>query len=167
MVTQAESVCATLKGDLDARGEFPVDDFDPANPSQDALPVVGDYFASANAATEKALQSLRRLDPPTEIQPELDALTDAMAAQLASAKQQVAAAQNSDVAGFTATLAAATETIQNVDNAATRLAQNLATRDPANGPATGAARPRFGLWPLVDLPGPTWPEPILYADERT
>lgn len=121
VVTQAESVCATLKGDLDARGEFPVDDFDPANPSQDALPVVGDYFASANAATEKALQSLRRLDPPTEIQPELDALTDAMAAQLASAKQQVAAAQNSDVAGFTATLAAATETIQNVDNAADAL----------------------------------------------
>jgi hypothetical protein len=121
VVAQADDVCAEMRDELDARGDFPVNHFEPENPSPEALPVVGDYFASANAATEKALQSLRNLEPPTEIQPELDALTDAMAAQLASAKVQVAAAQNSDVAGYTATLSAATRTIENVDEAADAL----------------------------------------------
>jgi hypothetical protein len=121
VVARVEAVCAGLRDELDARGDFPVDDFDPENPSPDALPVVGKYFASANAATEKALQWLRDLDAPTEIQPKLDALTDTMVAQLAGAKEQVAAAQNSDVAGFTATLAAATETIEHVDDTADAL----------------------------------------------
>jgi hypothetical protein len=44
-----------------------------------------------------------------------------MAAQLASAKNQVAAANRSDVAGFTATLATASATIEDVDEAADEL----------------------------------------------
>ena len=121
VVAQVEAVCAALQDELDARGDFPVDGFDPENPSPEALPVVGAYFASATAATEEALQSLRDLDAPAEIQPEFDAFTAAMAAQLASAKQQVAAAKKSDVAGFTATLATASQTIENFDQAADKL----------------------------------------------
>jgi hypothetical protein len=121
VVAQVEGVCAALHDELDARGDFPVDGFDPENPSPEALPVVGDYFASATTATEMALVSLRDLDAPAEIRPELDALTVAMAAQLASAKNQVAAAKRSDVAGFTATLATASTTIEDVDEAADEL----------------------------------------------
>ncbi len=121
VVAQVEDVCAALQDELDARGDFPVDGFDPENPSPEALPVVGEYFASATAATGKALQSLRDLAAPAEIQPKLDAFTAAMAAQLASAKLQVAAAKKSDVAGFTATLATASQTIENFDQAADEL----------------------------------------------
>ena len=121
VVAQVEGVCAALQDELDARGDFPVDGFDPENPSREALPVVGAYFAAATAATEKALQALRDLDAPAEIQPKLDAFTAAMAAQLASAQEQVAAAKQSDVAGFTATLATASETIENFDQAADEL----------------------------------------------
>lgn len=121
VVAQAQAVYAGLWDKLAARGNFPVDDFDPVNPSPDALPAVGDYFAPAIAATEKALQSLRGLDAPAEIQPELDALTDAMAAQLATVREQVAAAHNRDAAGFIATVAAAAKTTENVDVAADAL----------------------------------------------
>ena len=117
-VAQVEAVCAELRDELDARGDFPVNDFDPESPSPEALPVVGDYFASAITATEKALASLRDLDAPAGMKVQLDSFTAAMAAQLANAKKQIAAAKRSDVAGFTATLATASETIETFDQAA-------------------------------------------------
>ena len=101
----------------------------PGKPVAEALPVVGDYFASAITATEKALASLRDLDAPAGMKAQLDSFTAAMAAQLANAKEQIAAAKRSDVAGFTATLATASETIETFDQAAGALGAESAARD--------------------------------------
>jgi hypothetical protein len=121
VVAQVNGVCAEWRDAVDARGDFPVDDFDPEHPTPEALPAVGEYFASANAATEKALASLRDLDAPEAIRAELDALTAAMDTQLASAKRQVEAARRSDVDAFVATLDAAGGTTESVDDAADAL----------------------------------------------
>ncbi len=121
VVAQVEAVCAGWRDALDARGDFPVDGFDPEHPASDALPAVGEYFAFANAAGAKALVSLRNLDAPEEIRAEFAALTVAIEGQLVSARRQVAAARNGDVAGFVATLDAAGAATETVSDAADAL----------------------------------------------
>jgi hypothetical protein len=103
-VEQVEEICTDWKATLDERGDFPVDDFDPENPSPDDLPAVGEYFASGEPAAEEAIAELRALSPPAEIEADVDALVSALDQQLEGAKTQASAAQAGDVAAFTATL---------------------------------------------------------------
>jgi hypothetical protein len=103
-VEQVEEICTGWKATLDERGDFPVDDFDPENPSPDDLPAVGEYFASGEPAAEEAIAELRALSPPAEIEADVDALASALEQQLEGAKTQASAAQAGDVAAFTATL---------------------------------------------------------------
>ena len=117
-VDQVEGICADWKATVDERGDFPVDDFDPENPSPDDLPAVGAYFASGESAAEQAIAELRALSPPAEVQADVDALVSALEQQLENAKTQASAAQAGDVAAFTATLDEASAAIEAVEEAA-------------------------------------------------
>jgi hypothetical protein len=121
LVAQVNTICDEWQESLDARGEFPVEGFDPENASADDLPAVGDYLTKSTAAGETALTSLRELDPPDEARSDLDDLVGAFEAQLESASRQTRAALDGDVAGFTATLDEAGPTTEAVDDAAEAL----------------------------------------------
>ena len=118
VIEQIDGICADWKDALDERGDFPVDDFDPENPSPDDLPAVGEYFASGESAAEEAIAELRRLSPPADVEADVDALVTALEQQLESAKVQAAAARASDAAAFTATLPSASSSQEAVQEAA-------------------------------------------------
>ncbi|MGH3079126.1 MAG: hypothetical protein ACRDPZ_13225 [Gaiellaceae bacterium] len=121
VIEQIDGICTDWKQALDARGDFPVEGFDPENPSQQDLPAVGDYFASGHAAAEEAIANLRQLSPPADIDAEVEALISALDQGLASAKAQASAAQAGDVAAFTATLSDVASLQEAVEDAADEL----------------------------------------------
>jgi hypothetical protein len=96
--------CRDWHDQLDSRGDFPVKDFDPENPKADQLPLVGDYFATAQPAAEDGLSRLRQLSPPADLQTKVAALIAALQAQSENANAQIQAAHAKDVGGFQATL---------------------------------------------------------------
>jgi hypothetical protein len=98
-----------------------VDNFDPENPSPDDLPAVGDYFAAGIEANEEAIATIDGLVVPSEIEPQVDALVEALQAELAGLKTQTAAAQAGDVEAFKATLEPAASGQENVEAAADEL----------------------------------------------
>ena len=120
-VEQVNGICTDWKATLDERGDFPVEEFDPENPSQDDLPAVGEYFASGEPAADEAIVQLRALSPPTEAEADVEALVSALEVQLENAKTQASAARVRDVAGFTATLDAASTSMEAVKEAADEL----------------------------------------------
>ena len=120
-VAQINSTCDDWRAALDARGDFPVDDFDPDNPSPEDLPAVGDYFASGFDANEKAISAIGNLSVPSEIQEQVDALVDALENELESAREQASAAKASDVEAFKATLETAAASQEAVEDAADEL----------------------------------------------
>ena len=120
-VEQVNGICTDWKATLDERGDFPVDEFDPENPSPDDLPAVGEYFASGEPAADEAIAELRALSPPAEVEADIDALVSTLEEQLENAKTQAAAAKTRDVAGFTATLDAASTSMEAVKEAADEL----------------------------------------------
>ena len=120
-VEQVNGICADWKATLDERGGFPVEHFDPENPSPDLLPAVGEYFASGEPAAEEAIAELGALLPPAEVEADVDALVSALEQQLENAKTQASAAKTRDVAGFTATLDGASTSMEAVKEAADEL----------------------------------------------
>jgi hypothetical protein len=115
VVEQIDETCTSWRETLDEQGEFPVEDFDPENPSPEDLPTVGDYFAAGHPAAESALAELRELSPPADLDAEVAALISALEQALEGSKAQAAAAQAGDAAAFTATLddaAASHEAVQ-------------------------------------------------------
>lgn len=121
LVAQVNTICDEWRDSLDARGAFPVEEFDPERPDANELPAVGAYLAKANAAGETALTALRKLDPPSGARGELDDLVAAVDVQLRSASRQTQAALATDVDGFIATLAEAGPATEAVDDAADAL----------------------------------------------
>ena len=82
VVEQIDAICDDWREALDAREEFPVEDFDTENPAAVDLPPVGDYLASGQSAAEDALESIRNLSAAAEVQAEVDALVSALERQL-------------------------------------------------------------------------------------
>jgi hypothetical protein len=121
VIEQVDRICTDWKQALDARGEFPVEGFDPEKPSQQDLPAVGDYFASGHAAAEEAIANLRQLSPPADVDAEVEALISALDQRLAGAKAQSSAAQAGDIAAFTATLSGVASVQEAVEDAADEL----------------------------------------------
>ena len=103
-VEQIDAICDDWRETLDAREEFPVEDFDTENPAAEDLPTVGFYLASGQPAAEAALASIRNLPPSAEVQAEIDALVAALERELASLKAQTGFAQAGDVEQFVASL---------------------------------------------------------------
>ena len=122
VVDEIENICNDASAKVDAaRGEFPIADFDPKNPNPADLPAVGNYFAVGHPIWDEALQEARGLTVPAEIQAQVDTLLTAVERELANAKAQAKAAQESDVAGFTATLEEASSSSDAVTEAADEL----------------------------------------------
>jgi len=115
---QLTAICDEWRAALDARGDFPVEDFDPESPSAEDLPSVGDYFGSGIPAQEEAIAAMQALDVPVEVQPQVDDLVSAVEQGLASVRKQVAAARAGDVDGFVATLEEASAAIEGTRDAA-------------------------------------------------
>ena len=67
VVEQIDAICDDWREALDAREEFPVEDFDTENPAAVDLPPVGDYLASGQSAAEDALESIRNLSAAAEV----------------------------------------------------------------------------------------------------
>ena len=101
---QIDAICDDWRETLDARGEFPVEDFDTENPAAEDLPTVGDYLASGQSGAEDALESIRQLSPSADVQAEIDALVSALERVLKSLKAQTGFAQAGDVEQFVASL---------------------------------------------------------------
>ncbi|MEX0783224.1 MAG: hypothetical protein WD557_11280 [Dehalococcoidia bacterium] len=113
-----DEICDDWRLKLDERGGFPLDDFDPENPSPEELRTVGDYFGSGELAAEEALTALRELSPPIEIEADVNALISALEFQGEAARMQAHAARAGDVEGFKATLVDAGDTKATVKTAA-------------------------------------------------
>jgi hypothetical protein len=120
-VEEINAACDKWKLELDERGDFPVDDFDPENPSPDDLPAVGDYFDAGIEANEEAIATIDQLVVPSEIEADVDALVEALQTALANTKTQITAAQAGDVEAFKATLATAGSTQEDVKGVADEL----------------------------------------------
>ena len=120
-VEEIDAACDKWKIELDERGDFPVDDFDPENPPPGDLPAVGDYFDAGVEPFEEATATIDDLVVPSEIEAQVDALVEALQAELASIKTQTAAAQAGDVEAFKATLGTAGSTQEDVAAAADEL----------------------------------------------
>ena len=121
-VEQVDEMCADWREATDeARGEFPVEDFDPDSPSPQDLRAVGIYYAAGHALADELVADLAELDVPAEIQAELDALVAAFEQVVANSKAQASAAQAGDVAGFTATLDDASSSQEALQDAADEL----------------------------------------------
>ncbi len=116
-----DAACAQWNDTVDARGEFPVPDFDAENPSAEDLPAVGDYFAQGHRARDEMIQAIATLTVPDEIKARFDTLVAALQRGQANAKKQAAAAQAGDVDGFTATLDEADASQQAIEAAAGEL----------------------------------------------
>ena len=101
---QIDAICDDWREALDAREEFPVEDFDTENPAAVDLPPVGDYLASGQSAAEDALESIRNLSASADVQAEVDALVSALERELESLKAQTGFAQAGDVEQFVASL---------------------------------------------------------------
>ena len=115
-------ICAERVQALAARGEFPVEDFDPENPDPADLPAVGEYFAQGLERTEpEALVALRGISATGEQRMQLDALIAAWETEYANARTQVDAALASDVDGFVATLEDASDSKEKTTDAASAL----------------------------------------------
>ena len=121
VIEQIEGICAVWKDTLDERGDFPVADFDPENPSPTDLQAVGAYFASGHPATEAMIAELRELSPPADIENEVESLVSALEAELESAQKQTRAAQAGDVEAFVATLDDAASSQEVVEETADEL----------------------------------------------
>ena len=121
VVEQIEGICTAWKETLDERGDFPVDDFDPENPSPTELRAVGAYFASGHPATDEMIAELRELSPPAEFGDQVESLVSALEAELESAQEQTRAAQAGDVEAFVATLDDAASSQEVVEDAADEL----------------------------------------------
>jgi len=121
VIEQIEGICSDWKNTLDERGDFPVEGFDPEDPSPTDLPAVGNYFASGNRATEEAIAKLRELSPPADIDDEVESLVAALEAELESAQVQTSGAQAGDVEAFIATLDDAASSQEAVEEAADEL----------------------------------------------
>ena len=121
VVEQIEEICTDWRETLDERGGFPVDGFDPANPSPEDLPTVGEYFASGHPAAEDAIAKLRQLSPPADVEARIEALVSAVEQQLESAKNQASAALVADVAAYQATLDEAASSLEAVQDASDQL----------------------------------------------
>jgi len=104
VVGQIDAICDDWREALDAREEFPVEDFDTENPAAADLPPVGDYLASGQSAAEDALESIRNLSPSADVQADVDALVLALERELKSLKAQTGFAQAGDVERFVASL---------------------------------------------------------------
>jgi hypothetical protein len=118
VIEQIDGICAEWKDALDERGDFPVEGFDPENPSPEDLPEVGNFFASGESAAEDAIDQLRELSPPADIEAKVDALVMALEQQLENAKAQASAARAGAVGAFTATLDDASSSLEAVQEAA-------------------------------------------------
>ena len=90
---QINAICDDRRETLDAREEFPVEDFDTENPAAAGLLPVGDYLASGQSAAEDALESIRNLSASADAQAEIDALVSALERELKSLKAQTGFAQ--------------------------------------------------------------------------
>ena len=101
---QIDAICDDWREALDAREEFPVDDFDTENPAAADLPPVGDYLASGQSAAEDALGSIRNLSASADVQAKVDALVSALERELESLEAQTGFAQAGDVEQFVASL---------------------------------------------------------------
>ena len=104
VVEEIDAICDDWRDALDARKEFPVEDFDTENPAAEDLPPVGDYLASGQPAAEDALESIRNLSASADVQAEIDALVSALERELKSLKAQTGFAQAGDVDQFVASL---------------------------------------------------------------
>ena len=104
VVEQINAICDDWRETLDAREEFPVEDFDTENPAAGDLPPVGDYLASGQSAAEDAVESIRNLSPSADAQAEIDALVSALERELESLKAQTGFAQAGNVEEFVASL---------------------------------------------------------------
>ena len=120
-VEQINRLCDSVREVIEAQGDFPLPDFDPAHPTPADLPTVGAYFAPTIAATESALRALRALDVPATVAPRARAFEDAVAAEVANARAQMEAARRRDVTVFVATLATSDSTNAAVDATARTL----------------------------------------------
>ena len=126
-IEQIETICDDAASEArEARGDFPVADFDPEHPDPAGLPAVGNYFSIGHAIWDKALVDARAVTVHAEIQPQVDALLSAVESDLALAKSQAAAAKASDVDGFVATLPKVDESAAVVDEAADELGADCA-----------------------------------------
>jgi len=121
IIERIQGICSDWKTTFDERGGFPVEGFDPENPSPEELRAVGDYFASGQPAHEKAVADLRELSPPADIETKVESLVSALEAELASAKVQTRAAQAGEVEAFVATLDDAASAQKVVEKAADEL----------------------------------------------
>ena len=117
-VDDIEDICSNWKKSLEARGDFPVDDFDPEDPKADELRKVGAYFVSAQPIAAQAMSDLRAVQVPAEIKPGVDRLLTALDEEIAWSKVQTSAAEAADIAAFKATLKDAAATNQKVEDAA-------------------------------------------------
>lgn len=117
-VGQINALCDEWNATVEARGDFPLVEFDAERPSPDDLPVVGNYFAAGHPARDEMIAAIGALSVPSEIQVRFDALVEALARGQTNAKEQSAAAQAGDVDGFTATLDEADASQQAIDAAA-------------------------------------------------
>jgi hypothetical protein len=112
-----------------------VEGFDPENPSPEDLPEVGNFFASGESAAEDAIDQLRELSPPADIEAKVDALVMALEQQLENAKAQASAARAGAVGAFTATLDDASSSLEAVQEPRMIWARNAA---PLSCPARGS-----------------------------
>jgi hypothetical protein len=117
-VEQINAACERWNAVADARGEFPLPDFDAENPSAEDLPIVANYFAATHPARDEMIATISQLVVPPTIQAEFDDLVTALARGQISAREQVAAARVGDVDGFVATLDEADTSQQAIDDAA-------------------------------------------------
>lgn len=103
-IAQFEAICSEWQAQLAARGEFPVQDFDPENPTAEQLQVVGRWFESGQPAAAEAIASMRALSLPSEIVSESETLISALEVQLEGARTQSTAAVAGDIEAFKASL---------------------------------------------------------------
>jgi hypothetical protein len=118
---QVQEICDERALSFAARGEFPVDDFDPESPDPADLPAVGDYFAAGLTEPPRAIAELEGIAATGEQREQLDALIEAWEAEYAGLRAQVDAALGADAEAFVATLDDAAASKAAVDDAATAL----------------------------------------------
>jgi hypothetical protein len=126
-VKEINAACKEWNALVEARGEFPIRNFDAERPDADDLPAVGDYFAEDHPAREEMIAAIAALDVPGEIEQRHAALVAALERGHETAKEQAAAAQAADVDGFTATLDRADASRQEIDEAADALGASECT----------------------------------------
>ena len=93
LIGQIDGICDNWRQTVDERGPFPVESFDPEDPSPGDLPAVGNYFATGHPAAEETIAELRHLSPPSSLAADVDALVSAVERQLESGKTQAASLQ--------------------------------------------------------------------------